>query len=116
MAKEIITKEVADEETVVHTHNAACGCSERNSNKPVIIAVGAAVILFIIGLILGYLLGHTNAARNAYGPGMMDQGNSRRYSDDNMPMFRGRGNTGTSQSPSTNSSNTTTPQAQTQTQ
>lgn len=32
--------------------------SSHNDTKTVVIAVGASVVLFVIGLILGYLLGH----------------------------------------------------------
>lgn len=32
--------------------------TERTDTKVVVIAVGASIVLFVIGLILGYLLGH----------------------------------------------------------
>ena len=52
------------QETRVHPHHM------RTDTKTVVVAVGASVVLFAIGLILGYLLGHQ--AADTDGRGMMN--------------------------------------------
>jgi len=56
----------------------------RTDTKTVVVAVGASVVLFTIGLILGYLLGHQNADTD--GRGMMNSSNL----NTNGGMFRSR--------------------------
>jgi len=58
MAKEsqVVSQEDV-EEVVVHTPHAH-HAPRRTDTKTVVVAVGASVVLFAIGLILGYLLGH----------------------------------------------------------
>ena len=63
MAKESrVTSQEDAEEVIVHVPHAH-HASRRTDTKTVVVAVGASIILFAIGLILGYLLGHqtTNA-------------------------------------------------------
>lgn len=110
MAKEVITKETTTEEPMVHAHNSTCQCSPRSDNRLVIVAVGAAMVLFMIGLILGYLLGHNTAARNSSSSGMMN-GDYRRFERGNLPMSQQRNTTNQNTS---NSSNATPSQTQSQ--
>ena len=39
----------------------------RTDTKTVVVAVGASVVLFVVGLILGYLLGHQTANNDSRG-------------------------------------------------
>lgn len=61
MAKESsqVSREQA-EEVIVRTPRAH-HASRQADTKTVVVAVGASIILFTIGLILGYLLGHQTA-------------------------------------------------------
>lgn len=101
MAKEIITKEVTEEvatppiattESVIHTDTTSI-------NRSLIIAVGASVVLFIIGMVLGYLLGRVTSGGNH---GRMMDGHYRTFDRD----------TGGRQSTGTQSSSNTSTQAQ----
>lgn len=83
--KEVTTTDNAPAETVVaHEHGVHCECSRTSSNRTLIIAVAATLILFTIGLILGYLLGR-NTGPDYRGGSMMDA--QRRSVDrSRMPM------------------------------
>lgn len=100
MAKEIITKEVTEEvatppvataESVIHTDTTSI-------NRSLIIAVGAAVALFIIGMVLGYLLGRVTSGGD-YGR-MMD-GHYRTFDRDTGGRLRQSLSTGTQSSSNT---------------
>lgn len=80
MAKEAPT--VEPEKVVIHEQPAERSYRPSHTDtKTVVIAVGASLVLFVIGLILGYLLGHQTAssARNTApsGSGMMNNGTFR---------------------------------------
>ncbi len=99
MAREVITKEVPADDAAVTTPdgNRAVShsiVSSAPANRNVIIAVGAAIVLFIIGLVLGYLLGHSTAT--SYGRGTMMNGRYRTFDRDNMPMYQNRATNSTS--------------------
>ena len=82
MAKEEVTTTQADQDEVVVR---APQVKETRvvRHKPdtqlVVIAVGASVVLFLIGLILGFLLGHQTAESRAGLNGTMMNGNARTY-------------------------------------
>ena len=103
------TIEVSPDEKVVTMSECAC---KKNDTRTVVIAVGGAVVLFIIGLILGYLLGHNAANRSNYGPMMQGSGSYGRFDDQGtMPMRRYSQN-GTTQQGTTNTNPQTPTQAQ----
>lgn len=99
MAKEIITKEVNEEvatppvattESVIHTDTTSI-------NRSLIIAVGASVVLFIIGMVLGYLLGRVTSGDNH---GRMMDGHYRTFDRDTGGRLRQSQSTGTQSSSS----------------
>ncbi|MEO5949728.1 MAG: hypothetical protein ABIP74_04960 [Candidatus Saccharimonas sp.] len=59
MAKEQSTQ--ADEVIVQVPQETHVHPRHHSDTKTVVVAVGVSVVLFVIGLILGYLLGHQNA-------------------------------------------------------
>ncbi|MCA9339747.1 MAG: hypothetical protein KDA17_02440 [Candidatus Saccharibacteria bacterium] len=100
MAKEIITKEVTEEvatpptattENIIRTDTTSI-------NRSLIIAVGAAVVLFIIGMVLGYLLGRVTSGSDH---GTMMDGHYRRFDPDTGGRLRQSQATGTQSSSST---------------
>lgn len=83
MAKEVSSLD--SQEAVVHGRSVEPSYRPaRTDTKTVVVAVGASLVLFIIGLILGYLLGHQTATndRGTFpgGSSMMNSGNFRNQS------------------------------------
>ena len=74
-------------------------------NRGFVLAVAGAVVLFIVGIILGYLWGNNTAGQNGYRNTMMG-GQHRTVDRDNMPMYR-QGQTNQQQTSSSTSTNTT---------
>lgn len=70
MAKEQSTH--ADEVIIQVPQETHAHSRHHSDTKTVVVAVGASVVLFTIGLILGYLLGHQTADND--GRGMMNSG------------------------------------------
>ena len=87
MAKEVIAKRTvipeAQAENVCDVH---CHPTKINDNKNVIIAVGAAGVLFIVGLVLGYLLGHSTGSHSR--ADMMNSSRTRGIDRGTMPALR----------------------------
>lgn len=96
MAKEIITKEVAT--PPVATAESAIRTDTTTINRSLIIAVGAAVVLFIIGMVLGYLLGRVASGSDH---GRMMDGHYRRFDPDTGGRLRQNQSTGTQSSSNT---------------
>lgn len=74
MAKQsAVTSQEGAEDVIVHVPHAH-HASQRSDTKTVVVAVGASVVLFAIGLILGYLLGHQTTDSRGFGSddGMMN--------------------------------------------
>lgn len=83
MTKELVTTAQNDnEEGVVRTspEPKRSMSSSNMDTRTVVVAVGASVVLFAIGLILGYLLGHQTGESSRGGlDGRMMNGDTRNY-------------------------------------
>ncbi len=82
----VISRGDTDLPGAAHVCDGNCHPVTPSDNKNVIIAVGAAVVLFIVGLVLGYLLGRTTGAYAH--DGLMNSGNNRSFERGTMPMLR----------------------------
>lgn len=115
MAKEVVVKdEVVTENpatAVAHTCSPDCGC-RKNNNRGLILAVASSLVLFLIGLILGYLIGN-HSDRDYRSNGMMNSGNYRSIDRGRMPMHQQRSSS-SAQGKTETDTNTTSPQTQAQ--
>lgn len=75
-------------------------------NRGFVLAVAGAVVLFIVGIILGYLWGNNTAGQNDYRNTMMS-GQYRTFDCDDLRMYRQGQTTNQQQTPSSTSTNTT---------
>ena len=81
MAKDESTTQTDHEELAVRAPHTRDGYMSRHKpdTRIVVIAVGASVVLFVVGLILGFLLGHQTAESRGGLNSTMMNGNSRNY-------------------------------------
>lgn len=84
MPKEVTIPEQTPQEVAVVTADNSCHCNHAAQNRMLIIAVAATLVLFVIGLILGYLLGRSSVIYR--GSSMMD--NHRRAMDQGRMQLR----------------------------
>lgn len=93
------TIEVSPDEQVVTTVSSQT--TQQADTKTVVIAVGASVILFVVGMVLGFLLGRASVpstqSRDGYSMMRGDKDNIRM-----MPMYRNSQNGAAQQNTSTN--------------
>ncbi len=75
-------------------------------NRGFVLAVAGAVVLFIVGIILGYLWGNNTAGQNDYRNTMMS-GQYRTFDCDDLRMYRQGQTTNQQQTSSSTSTNTT---------
>lgn len=115
MSQEVVKDEVVTESpatVVAHTCSPNCGC-QKNNNRGLILAIAGSLVLFLIGLILGYLIGNHND-RDCRSNGMLNNSNYRSIDRDRMPMYQQRSSSSTQQGQTQPNAYTTTPQTQAQ--